>query len=183
MYGGDIRDAETTNKQRDGDTIKIRSKHVNVTIGLHHVNHRIPSLWFTGGSRGLGRNTALHLAIKGVDVILTYRSRQAEAAEIVQEITALGRRAVALQLDVADSSSFAAFSGKVKEVLKDQFSREQFDYLVNNAGAGIHANFMDTTEAQFDEMVNVHLKSTFFLSQKLLPLMWMVDGSSIYLLA
>jgi NAD(P)-dependent dehydrogenase (short-subunit alcohol dehydrogenase family) len=136
-----------------------------------------PIALVTGGSRGLGRNTALHLAIKGVDVILTYRSQQADATSIVEEITAFGRKAVALQLDVANSGSFAAFSSKVGEVLADHFSCEQFDYLVNNAGTGIHASFMDTTEAQFDEMVNVHLKSTFFLSQKLLPLI--ADGGRI----
>ncbi|MFI4939403.1 MAG: SDR family NAD(P)-dependent oxidoreductase [Burkholderiales bacterium] len=136
-----------------------------------------PIALVTGGSRGLGRNAALHLAIKGVDVILTYRSQQADAVSIVEEITAFGRKAVALQLDVADSGSFAAFSSKVGDVLAEKFSCECFDYLVNNAGTGTHASFMETTEAQFDNMVNVHLKSTFFLSQKLLPLM--ADGGRI----
>jgi NAD(P)-dependent dehydrogenase (short-subunit alcohol dehydrogenase family) len=131
----------------------------------------------TGGSRGLGRNTALHLARKGVDVILTYHSKFADAQEVVAEITALGRKAVALQLDVADSKTFPAFVQTVQTELKNFWQRDTFDYLVNNAGTGVHASFMETTEEQFDQMVNIHLKSTFFLSQRLLPIM--VDGGRI----
>ena len=131
----------------------------------------------TGGSRGLGRNTALHLARKGVDVILTYHSKFADAQEVVAEITALGRKAVALQLDVADSKTFPAFVQTVQTELKNFWQRDTFDYLVNNAGTGVHAPFMETTEEQFDQMVNIHLKSTFFLSQRLLPIM--VDGGRI----
>ncbi len=124
----------------------------------------------TGGSRGLGRNTALHLAKKGVDLILTYRSKQAEADSAVAEIEALGGRAVALQLDVGKSTGFAAFAEQVKTALRTSWQREHFDFLVNNAGTGVYANFAETTEEQFDEMVNIHLKGTFFLTQKLLPL-------------
>jgi NAD(P)-dependent dehydrogenase (short-subunit alcohol dehydrogenase family) len=131
----------------------------------------------TGGSRGLGRNAALHLARKGVDVILTYRSQRAEAESAVAEIVALGGRAVALQLDVADSRSFAAFAGAVKTALANQWQRQSFDYLVNNAGVGIHASFAETTESQFDELVNIHLKGPFFLTQNLLSLI--ADGGRI----
>jgi NAD(P)-dependent dehydrogenase (short-subunit alcohol dehydrogenase family) len=131
----------------------------------------------TGGSRGLGRNTALHLARKGVDVILTYRSQRAEAEIAVAEIVALGGRAVALPLDVAKSQSFAAFAGEVKAALATHWQRERFDFLVNNAGIGIHASFAETTEAQFDELVNIHLKGPFFLTQTLLPLI--ADGGRI----
>jgi NAD(P)-dependent dehydrogenase (short-subunit alcohol dehydrogenase family) len=131
----------------------------------------------TGGSRGLGRNTALHLARKGVDVILTYRSQRAEAESAVAEIVALGGRAIALQLDVAESRSFSAFAGEVKTALATHWQRERFDYLVNNAGIGIHASFAETTEAQFDELVNIHLKGPFFLTQSLLPLI--ADGGRI----
>jgi NAD(P)-dependent dehydrogenase (short-subunit alcohol dehydrogenase family) len=131
----------------------------------------------TGGSRGLGKNAALHIAQTGSDVILTYRSQAAEAAAVVAEIEALGRRAVALQLDVGDSSSFAAFGAKVKQVLAEQWQRDSFNFLVNNAGVGIHASLMETTEAQFDTLVNIHLKGVFFLTQKLLPLM--ADGGRI----
>lgn len=131
----------------------------------------------TGGSRGLGRNSSLHLARKGVDVILTYRSQRAEAESAVAEITALGGRAIALQLDVSESRSFTAFAIEVKATLAKHWQRERFDYLVNNAGIGIHAAFAETTEAQFDELVNIHLKGPFFLTQALLPMI--ADGGRI----
>ncbi|WP_287803923.1 SDR family oxidoreductase [Diaphorobacter sp.] len=131
----------------------------------------------TGGSRGLGRNAALHVARSGTDVILTYRNQAAEAQAVVAEIEALGRRAVALPLDVAASATFTAFAGQVRDVLARYWQRERFDFLVNNAGVGVYASFMETTEAQFDDMVNIHLKGVFFLTQKLLPLM--NDGGRI----
>lgn len=131
----------------------------------------------TGGSRGLGRNAALALADKGNDVILTYRSRRDEAEAVVAEIVALGRRAVALPLDVADSAGFPAFAGQVRAALRQHWQRERFDYLLNNAGIGIHAGFADTTEAQFDELVKIHFKGPFFLTQALLPLIR--DGGRI----
>ncbi len=124
----------------------------------------------TGGSRGLGRNTALHLARRGVDVILTYRSQCTEAEQVVAEIAALGGSAVALQLDVAESGTFDSFVEALKGVLSKHWQRKTFDSLVNNAGIGIHAAFADTTEKQFDELVNIHFKGPFFLTQKLLPL-------------
>jgi len=131
----------------------------------------------TGASRGLGRNTACHLAQQGVDVILTYKGSEGEAQAAVRQIEALGRRAVALQLDVADSASFAAFAERVKSALATLWQRERFDYLVNNAGVGAHASFAETTEAQFDLLAQVHLKGTFFLTQALLPLIQ--DGGRI----
>ena len=124
----------------------------------------------TGGSRGLGRNTALHLARRGVDVILTYRSQRTEAEQVVAEIAALGGSAVALQLDVAESGTFDSFVEALKGVLSEHWQRKTFDSLVNNAGIGIHAAFADTTEEQFDELVRIQLKGPFFLTQKLLPL-------------
>ena len=131
----------------------------------------------TGGSRGLGRNAALHLARGGVHTVLTYRSGADEAQAVVQEIEALGRRAVALPLDVTQSQSFAEFADTLKRTLQTTWQRAQFDALVNNAGAGVHAPFTQTTEAQFDEMVAMHLKGPFFLTQVLLPLM--ADGGRI----
>ena len=131
----------------------------------------------TGGSRGLGRNTALHLARQGVDVILTYRSRHVEAMAVVAEIEALGCRAAALPLNVAVSSDFPAFAASVRSVLIADWQREHFDFLVNNAGIGVHASFVETTEAQFDELMNIHLKGPFFLTQQLLPLI--ADGGRI----
>jgi len=131
----------------------------------------------TGGSRGLGRNMALHLAQKGIDVILTYHSKEAEAKDTVRQIGELGGKGVALQLDVSRHGSYPAFAGQVKKVLAETWQREDFDYLVNNAGFGVWVPFMETTEEQFDQLVDVHLKAAFFLSQKLLPLM--KNGGSI----
>jgi len=131
----------------------------------------------TGGSRGLGRSTALALARSGVDVVLTYHSRRGEAGDVVAAIAALGREAVALQLDVADTAGYADFVQRMRDCLAQTWKRDRFDFLVNNAGVGIHAPFADTTEAQFDQLVNVHLKATFFLTQALLPLI--EDGGRI----
>ena len=131
----------------------------------------------TGASRGLGRSAALKLAEQGVDVIVTYKGSEAEAQAVVRQIEALGRRAAALQLDVADSKGFPAFAERVKRVLHDTWRRDRFDHLVNNAGVGAHASFADTTEEQFDLLAKVHLKGTFFLTQALLPLI--ADGGRI----
>ncbi|SFB64439.1 NAD(P)-dependent dehydrogenase, short-chain alcohol dehydrogenase family [Rhizobium sp. NFR07] len=131
----------------------------------------------TGASRGLGRNTALHIADKGSDVIITYRSRKEEAEAVVAEIEAKGRKAAAFQLDTADISTFPAFVESLRRVLKDKWQRDTFDHLVNNAGHGEYAMIADTTEAQFDGLVNVHLKGVFFLTQALLPVI--ADGGRI----
>jgi NAD(P)-dependent dehydrogenase (short-subunit alcohol dehydrogenase family) len=131
----------------------------------------------TGGSRGLGKSMSLRLAQKGHDVILTYNHKASEADSVVAQIRNLGREALALQLDVADHRSFPAFAEKVKAALVKNWQRDDFDFLINNAGIGIHASFMDTTEAQFDQLVNIHFKGAFFLTQKLLPLM--KDGGRI----
>ncbi len=131
----------------------------------------------TGGSRGLGKNAALALAKKGNDVIITYHSKKAEADEVVTEIEKHGQKALALQLDVSNSKSFAGFASQVKSALKQKWNSDHFDFLVNNAGTGVHASFAETTEEQFDQMVNIHLKGVFFLTQKLLPLI--ADGGRI----
>jgi NAD(P)-dependent dehydrogenase (short-subunit alcohol dehydrogenase family) len=131
----------------------------------------------TGGSRGLGKNTALKLAEHGNDVILTYRSRRAEAGAVVQQIEAMGRKARCLPLDVAAVSGFADFAAAIREVLNKHWQQDRFHFLVNNAGIGIHAPFAETTEAQFDEVLNTNFKSVFFLTQKLLPLI--ADGGRI----
>ena len=131
----------------------------------------------TGASRGLGRSTALKLAEQGVHLVITYKDNEGPALEVVRQIEALGSRAVALRLDAGDSKSFAAFAGQLQKVLTDTWQRQQFDYLVNNAGIGITAAFAETTEEEFDQLVNIHLKGCFFLTQKLLPLI--KDGGRI----
>lgn len=124
----------------------------------------------TGGSRGLGKSMALHLAEHDVDLILTYRSAEKEAAEVVAAAQKLGRKAVALRLDTAESSSFATFADAVRARLQEVWQRDRFDYFVNNAGIGAYAAFAEATEAQFDQLVATNLKGPFFLAQRLLPL-------------
>lgn len=131
----------------------------------------------TGASRGLGRNTALSIARRGGDVVLTYRSRGEDAQAAVAEITAMGRKAVALQLDTGDIAGLAPFADRLRTALRETWGRETFDHLVNNAGQGIYATIDQTTEAQFDDLVNVHFKGVFFLTQALLPLV--ADGGRI----
>lgn len=131
----------------------------------------------TGGSRGLGKNMALALAAKGLDVILTYHSKKEEAQAVVAQIEALGQKAAALQLDVSVSASFDAFFAETSALLSSKFGADKFDFLVNNAGIGVYNSFAETTEQQFDTLVNVHLKSTFFISQKALNLL--NDGGGI----
>ncbi|HDX8617710.1 TPA: SDR family oxidoreductase [Aeromonas dhakensis] len=135
-----------------------------------------PIALITGASRGLGKQAALALAARGVDLIITYRSQADEAAAVVAEATALGVRAHALPLDVAASSSFAAFASQVREQL-GAWQRDRFDFLVNNAGIGIHTSIEQTSEQQFDTLFNIHLKGVFFLTQQLLPLLR--DGGRI----
>lgn len=131
----------------------------------------------TGSSRGLGRNTALAIARRGGDVIVTYHSRAEDAQAVVKEIEATGRKAVALQLDAGDVRTFGPFADKLRAALRQTWGRDTFDYLVNNAGHGDMAPITDTAEAMFDKMVDVHFKGVFFLTQTLLPLM--ADGGRI----
>ncbi len=131
----------------------------------------------TGGSRGLGKSMSVHIAAKGNDVVLTYKSKKADAEEVVKQIEQTGRKAAALALDVSDSKSFDGFVDKLKEVLQAKWKRDDLNFLVNNAGIGIYAPFAETSEKQFDELMNVQLKGPFFLTQKLLPLI--KDGGRI----
>ena len=136
-----------------------------------------PIALVTGGSRGLGKNAALKLAAQGTGIILTYNNNAQDAQQVVEEIQATGVKAVALQLNVADSATFSNFASQVREQLKAVWQRDTFDYLLNNAGIGIHAAFAQTSEAQFDQLVNIHFKGPFFLTQSLLPLI--KDGGRI----
>ena len=123
----------------------------------------------TGGSRGLGRNTVLNLAKRGVNSIFTYNLNRAEADKVVAAVSETGAKAAALQLDTSDVSSFDAFVQSVRSALAG-FGTERFDYLVNNAGTSFHKNFDQTTEEELDKTYNIHFKGVFFLTQKLLPL-------------
>lgn len=131
----------------------------------------------TGGSRGLGKNAALKLAAKQTDIILTYRSQAEEAQAVVKEIEALGGRAMALALDVSDTRQFDGFVASVQNELQNRWQREHFDYLVNNAGTGHYKPLAETSEEEFDSLINVHFKGPFFLTQKLLPVI--ADGGRI----
>jgi len=131
----------------------------------------------TGASRGLGRSAALNLAAEGVDIIGTYHSKAAEAQAVADEVERLGGRALMLQLDVSDSASFAGFADRLRASLPERFGRTDIDFLFNNAGIGQTASFAETSEAQFDLLMNLHLKGPFFLTQTLLPMI--VDGGRI----
>ncbi len=137
-----------------------------------------PIALVTGGSRGLGRATVQQLAARGVDAVFTYQQRQAEAQDLVAELQAQGRRAVALPLDLGDSRGFAPFAERVRQALADTWQRQHVDHLVHNAGMGTaHAGVADTREEDFDLLYRVHLKGPFFLTQALLPLL--ADGGRI----
>ncbi len=131
----------------------------------------------TGGSRGLGKDMALSLAKKGISVVITYHSKADEAAAVVKEIEGMGLKAAALALNVGETNGFDAFVAKFKSTLSTVFGRESFDFLINNAGVGLHTPFMETTEQQFDMLCDIHFKGPFFLTQKTLPLM--TDGGGI----
>ncbi|EJT84211.1 short-chain dehydrogenase/reductase SDR [Pseudomonas putida S11] len=131
----------------------------------------------TGASRGLGRNTAEHLAARGIDVIGTYHSKAEEADAVAARLEQAGVKAIMLQLDVSDSASFAGFAECLGATLQQHFGRERFDFLVNNAGIGLNVPYTETSEAQFDQLLNIQLKGPFFLTQRLLPLL--VDNGRI----
>lgn len=131
----------------------------------------------TGASRGLRRNMALHLAKRSAGIIGTYRSGQEEAATLRREIEALGGKVAMFELDVSKSATFAAFVETVAGTLTGTFGRERFDFLVNNAGHGVRAPITEATEAQFDSLIDTHVRGPIFLTQKPLPLIH--DGGRI----
>ena len=131
----------------------------------------------TGGSRGIGKSIALSAAKRGIDIILTYNSNADQGIAVANEIRNYGGKAVALHLNTAKIHSFDGFADEVAQVLKSEWNRDHFDYLVNNAGISQRSLIKDTTEDIFDELVNVNFKGVFFLSQKLIPLV--IDGGQI----
>ncbi|WP_053992231.1 SDR family NAD(P)-dependent oxidoreductase [Mangrovimonas sp. TPBH4] len=133
--------------------------------------------FITGGSRGLGKDMALAIAKKGLNVVLTFQSNQDKANEVVAEIEALGQKAIALSLDVTNPSSFPETIKQVQTEMASSFGSDKIDYLVNNAGIGAYAPFTETTEAQFDNMYHIHFKGVALLTQQMLPVM--NDGGGI----
>ncbi|GEP52210.1 short-chain dehydrogenase [Flavobacterium noncentrifugens] len=131
----------------------------------------------TGGSRGLGKNMAISIAKKGIDVILTYNSNKQEAENTVAEIQALGQKAIAYQLDTSNIKSFDAFFKEASAHLEENTGSPKFDFLINNAGTALYAPFAETTEEQFDGVMNIHYKGVFFFTQKALP--YLNDGGRI----
>lgn len=123
----------------------------------------------TGGSRGLGRNMALEIAKKGINVIITYNSNKQAAEEVVAQLEAMGRKAVALQLDTSDVHQFEPFMNNLTKYLGENTESAHIDFLINNAGTALYALAAETTEAQLDTIFNIHYKGVFFLTQKLLP--------------
>jgi len=131
----------------------------------------------TGGSRGLGKDMALRLAQKGIDVILTYHSKAEEAQNVVAQIEATGQKAASLQLNTGDIKSFDSFVNQLNDTLTSQFGAEGIDFLINNAGIGGYSLLSEMSEEHFDELLNIHFKGVYFLTQKMLPLM--NDGGGI----
>lgn len=131
----------------------------------------------TGGSRGLGRDMAINIAKKGIDVVLTYHSNETAANEVVSEIISLGQTAKAFQLDTGNIKNFPGFVAALSDYLTRQYEKPNFDFLVNNAGTGVYGSVTETTEEAFDTMMNIHFKGVYFLTQKLLPLL--NDGGGI----
>ena len=131
----------------------------------------------TGGSRGLGRDMAISIAKKGIDVLLTYYSNETAANEVVNDIISLGQKVKAFQLDTTNINNFSNFVARLTDYLTQQYGNSHFDFLVNNAGTGVYGSVTDTTEEAFDSMMNIHFKGVYFITQKLLPLI--NDGGTI----
>lgn len=131
----------------------------------------------TGGSRGLGKEMALKLAEKGIDVVLTYHNNKSKAEEVVSAIKDRGQKAYALQLDTSNLQEFDKFLEEVGKLLEAKTGSSKFDYLINNAGTALYSPFIETTEEQFDQALNIHYKGVFFLTQKALK--YMNDGGGI----
>lgn len=125
----------------------------------------------TGGSRGLGKNMAIAIAKKGIDLIITYHNNEDAAMEVVGEIQALGRKAAAFPLDTTKVKTFDHFFMQVTQHLQKETGNPNFDFLINNAGTALYAPIAEVTEEQLDDSFNIHYKGVFFLTQKALPFM------------
>lgn len=125
----------------------------------------------TGGSRGLGRSAALSLADQGINLIITYKSNREAAEQVIKELSEKGVKAAPLQLDTENTASLDSFVEEFKSMLKDEFQAAHFDYLLNNAGVGHLSPLTEMKEEDFDRLYHIHLKSVYFLTQRLVPLM------------
>lgn len=113
----------------------------------------------TGGSQGIGEAIALRLADEGADVIVNYRSHPERAAAVVKKIEQMGRRGFAVQADLGEMDA-------VRRLLEESLAHfERLDLLVNNAGIEKRAPFLEASEEDFDQVLEVNLKGVFFLSQ------------------
>jgi NAD(P)-dependent dehydrogenase (short-subunit alcohol dehydrogenase family) len=142
---------------------------------MKHMNTKIALV--TGGSRGIGRDSVVKIAAKGLDVILTYNTRSKEAEEVMEQVRKMGRKAAALQLSIDDLKSFDGFVERLGTVLQTQFGATHIDFLVNNAGSGAYGVISEATEEFFDQTLNIHFKGPYFLTQKLLPVI--NDGGGV----
>ena len=131
----------------------------------------------TGGSRGLGRNAAIALAKKGIDVVITYNTNKEAADKVVAEIQAIGQKAYAFQLDTSNIRLFDNFMKQLSDQLKVKKGSPNFDFLINNAGTALYMPITDVKEEQMDALYNIHYKGVFFLTQKALP--FLNDGGAI----
>lgn len=123
----------------------------------------------TGGSRGLGRDMAINLAKDGVNIIFTYHNNEVKANALIEEIKTLGQVAFGIQYDAQVPNSGQELITKATQYLTSIFGQPNFDILINNAGTGTSNLIEETTEDQFDDMLQIHLKSVYFLTQAALP--------------
>ncbi|TKC62402.1 SDR family oxidoreductase [Pedobacter hiemivivus] len=131
----------------------------------------------TGGSRGLGKNMALALAKKGIDIVITYNSNKEAAGNVVAEIESIGQKAIAFQLDTSNVTAFDSFVKQTTAYLQEHTGSTNFDFLINNAGTALYSLITETSEQQLDDTFNIHYKGVFFLTQKFIP--FINDGGGI----
>jgi NAD(P)-dependent dehydrogenase (short-subunit alcohol dehydrogenase family) len=124
----------------------------------------------TGGNRNIGKETALALATKGVDIIITYNERNEQANETVAELQAKGVKAKALQINFNDQTKIATLVESVKETLTE-WNKSGLDILINNAGTLRIGTFDRISEEDLDAIYNTNYKSIFFLVQHLMPIL------------
>jgi NAD(P)-dependent dehydrogenase (short-subunit alcohol dehydrogenase family) len=177
LFGSATRNLNFTNNGLNPAIVKWPAHPNFAGLKVKKMNNKTKIALVTGGSRGLGRDMALRLAEKGLNVILTYNTRAEDAQRVVAQIETTGRKAATLQLNTGAIQSFAGFADRLATTLSEQFGADHFDFLINNAGQGGYKPIPDVTEAFFDDLLNVHFKSVYFLTQQLLPIM--NDGGGI----